>query len=123
MAPVLVVDDEPLVRQAIAEILAGNGFPVVQADDGAVAIELLRRGLRPSLILLDLSMPVMDGRAFRSEQTRDPALSVIPTVVLTGSLVDLAALGRELGGVTVMAKPVDWDDLLALAGRHCARAA
>jgi CheY-like chemotaxis protein len=95
---------------------------VVEADNGAVAIRLLRGGLRPALILIDLSMPIMDGRAFRAEQTADPMLPEIPTVVMTGSPVDLAALGRALG-VRVMAKPVDWDDLLALAGRHCARAA
>jgi CheY-like chemotaxis protein len=123
VAPVLVVDDEPVVRQAVVDILIGAGFPVVEAGDGAVAIELLRGGLRPSLILLDLSMPRMDGRAFRAEQTKDRALREIATVVLTGSRVDPDALGRELGGVRVMAKPVDDEQLLSLAGHYCARAA
>jgi len=122
VAPVLVVDDEPFVRQALVEMLTSSGFPVVAASDGSVAIELLRQGLRPSLILLDLSMPKMDGRAFRIEQTRDPTLREIATVVLTGSLVDREALGRELGA-PVLAKPVDYDQLRALAGRYCARAA
>ena len=104
-------------------MLSSMGFSVVEADDGAAAIELLRQGLRPSLILLDLSMPGMDGRAFRVEQTKDLALREIATVVLTGSLVDREALGRELGGVRVVAKPVGYDQLLALVGQYCERAA
>jgi CheY-like chemotaxis protein len=122
-APVLLVDDEPLVRQAIVEVLVGEGFVVVEADDGDIAIELLRAGLRPSLILLDLSMPRMDGRWFRVEQTKDDELRDIATVMLTGSAVDIVALGQELGGVPILAKPVDCDDLLALVKRHCAHAA
>jgi CheY-like chemotaxis protein len=65
----------------------------------------------------------MDGRAFRAEQTKDPALREIATVVLTGSRVDRQALGRELGGVRVMAKPFEYDQLLSLAGHYCERAA
>ena len=120
---VFVVDDEPFLREALVEIVTGAGFPVVEADDGAVAIQLLRAGLRPSLILIDLSMRNMGGQAFRIEQTKDPALREIETVVLTGSPVDRKSLGRELDGVTVMAKPVDYDELLAVLGRHGAPAA
>jgi CheY-like chemotaxis protein len=121
--PVLVVDDEPFVRQIVAEIVTDTGFEVVEACDGAVAIGLLREGLRPSLILIDLSMPTMDGSTFRRTQVKDPALRGIPTVMLTGSRVDPEALGRELGDIKIMAKPVDYGELLALLKRHCAQAA
>jgi two-component system chemotaxis response regulator CheY len=123
LAPVLVVDDEPIVRQALAEIVISAGFPVVEASDGDVAIDLLRAGLSPALILIDLAMQRMDARAFRIEQLKDPALRKIATVVLTGSIVDPEALGRELGGVRVMAKPVDCDEIVAILRRHCSRAA
>jgi CheY-like chemotaxis protein len=122
VGPGLVVDDESHIREAVADLLREEGFPVVEADDGAAALDLLRSGLRPSLILLDLTMPGMDGRAFRIEQSKMEDLSGIATAVMTGSLVDVGAVGRELGGLTVLAKPVDYDDLLALATRHCSRA-
>jgi CheY-like chemotaxis protein len=119
---VLVVDDQQCVREAVRDVLRGNGLTVVEAPDGAVAIDLLHRGLRPALILLDLSMTTMDGRAFRVEQAKDPALRRIPTVVITGSGLDPESLGQELDGVQVIAKPITYDDLLALVSHYCSDA-
>ena len=58
---VLVVDDEVNLREGLVELIAGEGFSVKQAGDGAEAIELLRDGLQPDVVFLDLRMPKLDG--------------------------------------------------------------
>jgi CheY-like chemotaxis protein len=73
---VLIIDDEPAVRAATADLLRLEGFAVVVAADGNVALRRLRGGLRPCVILLDLGMPG-NGAGFRSEQLRDRRLASI----------------------------------------------
>ncbi|WP_242342324.1 response regulator [Anaeromyxobacter terrae] len=63
-ASVLVVEDEHELRELIARWLEGKGYHVVEAADGRDAVDLLEAGLEPDVILLDLTMPRMDGRAF-----------------------------------------------------------
>jgi len=82
---VLIVDDDPSIRGFLAEVVAREGAtPVlaVSGVEGYAALNGLRR--RISLVLLDLTMPEMDGFAFRDLQLEDPELAVIPTIVLTG---------------------------------------
>ena len=80
---ILIVEDDSDLREALSEVLRDEGYSVESAADGREALDRLRRDLRPSLILLDLTMPVMNGWQFRAEQRRDPALSEIPVVVLS----------------------------------------
>lgn len=82
--PVLLVEDEDDIRQMLALALEMGGYEVLQAGDGARALELLRRGERPALILLDLMMPGMNGWEFRQAQLAEPQWAEIPVVVLTG---------------------------------------
>jgi CheY-like chemotaxis protein len=82
--PVLVVEDNEDLQELVRTILRSSGYPVVCADNGADALLRLRAGLLPSLILLDLYMPVLDGFEFRAEQLKDPSLAAIPTVVFSG---------------------------------------
>ncbi len=79
---VLVVDDDPDIREALAETLTGLGYRVVCAGDGLEALERLRSH-GAELIILDLMMPRMDGIEFRMRQREDPTLAQIPTVVIT----------------------------------------
>jgi CheY-like chemotaxis protein len=81
---ILVVDDDPDVRAAMTDILRGAGADVFLSDEGRKAIELME-SWRPRLVLLDLSMPGMDGRAFRAEQVRRRELASIPVIVITAS--------------------------------------
>jgi CheY-like chemotaxis protein len=81
-ASVLVVDDDRDIRDALQEILTGEGYTALAAANGAEALQLLKR-FRPQVILLDLNMPVMDGGDFRLVQRLDPLLRQIPIVVLT----------------------------------------
>lgn len=106
---VMVVEDDEGIRDALCDLLAAEGFEVVPAVNGADALQRLRNGPRPDVILLDLMMPVMDGWAFRAEQRRDPAIADVPVVVITASRnADVASLEPR----AFLRKPIDFDDLL-----------
>ncbi len=107
---VLVVDDDADICDVVQTILELNGYAVITARDGVDALAKLRGGARPSLIILDLMMPRMNGLEFRAEQERDPALRDIPVVILSGDVraeSKAAALGLE-----GLRKPVDLARLL-----------
>ena len=105
---VLIVDDHPLTREALATLLAGNDFDVVgQASDGQEAIELAGR-IRPQLVLLDLSMPGLDGlSALPGLRSAVPDAEVI---VLTASGTEdnlLAAIRAGAAGYLLKSEPPD----------------
>ena len=81
---VLLVDDDLAIREALTEALVEEGFPVYAAQNGLEALDWLQdnRG-RPCVVLLDLMMPVMDGRTFLGIRRSDPALSRIPVIVVS----------------------------------------
>jgi two-component system chemotaxis response regulator CheY len=78
---VLVVEDNLETADVLRRILIIRGYRVVAAYDGLDAMEMLRRGLRPAVIVLDVSMPNMDGRSFRTALMADRELARIPVVV------------------------------------------
>jgi CheY-like chemotaxis protein len=82
---VAVVEDEADLRDLVVEVLSGFGFEAAGYADGAAALEGLRRGPAPAVILLDLDMPRMTGWEFRREQLRDPRLAAVPVVVASAS--------------------------------------
>ena len=94
---VLIVDDDQEFREALVDIVRSEGFEVETATSGLQALDKLRWGLRPCVVLLDLQMAVMTGWDFRSEQARDAALAGIPVIAMTAGywksrdLVDFAA--------------------------------
>jgi GAF domain-containing protein/CheY-like chemotaxis protein/anti-sigma regulatory factor (Ser/Thr protein kinase) len=90
--PVLVVDDDVALRQLLRRMLEPEGYTVVEAENGRVALERLR-GVSPSVILLDLMMPEMDGFEFVAEFRRHEAWRTIPIVVITAR--DLSRADRE----------------------------
>jgi CheY-like chemotaxis protein len=104
------VDDDPDILDAICDILEGEGYRVARARHGVEALEALGRE-RPSIILLDLMMPVMDGLAF-AQALRDRELgNGIPIVVISadGNPQKAASVGAR----GFLAKPFDIDALLA----------
>ena len=115
--PVLLVDDVAEVTDAYRVLLESAGYTVRTAENGLRALEMLRRGLQPSIILLDLMMPEMDGFQFRVAQLRDPALVTIPVVVFSGHPFDARTVAR-LGAVRYMQKPLDPEVLLATIAAH-----
>src|SRR5262245_55573504 len=81
---VLLVENDPDVREAMPDVLERRGFHTLTAEHGGAALALLRAGLvKPSLILLDLTMPVMNGWEFLDAQAADPAIADIPVVVMS----------------------------------------
>jgi CheY-like chemotaxis protein len=110
---ILLVDDDALVRDVIAEELADLGYEVMHAEGGRSALGLLDSGEPVDLLITDLTMPGMDGVAvIREAQRRRPGL---PSVLLTGFLGEAAgrAASREISGrCVVLLKPI-WGSKLA----------
>lgn len=115
---VLIVDDDHAVVESLQDFLEDEGFEVVTATDGQAALDLLRRGLRPCVILLDLMMPRLNGWEFRHEQLQDADLKDIPIVVVSAVPLSLGALA-QLGDVEFVPKPPSLPRLLAAIRRHC----
>jgi CheY-like chemotaxis protein len=103
---VLIVDDDADIREILAETLMERGFEVATAINGRDALQVLRRMAdRPSVILLDLMMPIMDGYGFLEQRSLDPALASIPLAIVTaGHGVDHDRLGDAL---PIIPKPFD----------------
>jgi len=119
-APILLVEDNADVLDVTRVLLESEGYAVATAVNGADALALLRAGLRPSLIVLDLAMPVMDGWEFRDAQRADPALCAIPTIVYS-AVTPTEDLIATLGVADGFAKGSDpapmLDRIAALCGR------
>jgi CheY-like chemotaxis protein len=115
---ILVVDDDADIRASLADILGEEGYRVTGAGNGRQALEALRNATRPSLILLDMMMPEMDGWRFRVEQQKTPDLASIPVVLLSAHRnVRDAALA--LGAADYLRKPLRIESLLEIAERYC----
>jgi CheY-like chemotaxis protein len=121
---VLIVEDDPDVREMLAALLVGEGFHAVAAEDGLEALHLLRAVRHrapqvPCLILLDLMMPRLSGNEFRRAQLGDPTVASVPVAVMSGA-VDLEQRAQALGAVATLAKPIDCERLLKVVRRYCA---
>jgi CheY-like chemotaxis protein len=114
---VLVVDDDRDLRDTLVEILEERGYQVTQAGDGAQALHALEVGAsKPSLILLDLTMPGMDGAAFRAEQLKNPEYASIPVLVLTADS-HAREKAERMGAQGLVEKPLAGKPLLAAIDR------
>lgn len=109
---VLVVDDERTVRDLFRDVLGETGHRVDVAASGPDALERLRSGSIPCVILTDVRMPRMDGFELEREISRDPQLSSVPVVVLTGDrILSFTSPARD--------KPFSSEELNALVQRTC----
>jgi len=115
--PVLVVEDSDDNREVLGALLEMEGYSVAYAVDGRDALDQLADGLRPCLILLDVSMPRMNGIEFRRAQIADQRFSEIP-VILYSAVHDIAWLYPSLD-VPICRKPVDVDRILQLVAERC----
>lgn len=111
---ILLAEDDCDLREAMADTLQDSGYSVAAVANGLECLEWLREAERPpSLILLDLMMPVMDGWQFRIEQLKDPRLAAIPVVIL--SAMESPALSAN---VPYLKKPVKVQPLLDVVARY-----
>jgi len=116
-APILLVEDDEDVRASLQDILEDSGYAVACAGDGAEALRQLT-AVRPSVILLDLMMPGLDGAAFLAHRETDPALRDLPVFIMSAS----RAPARGLEGFTVagyLDKPMEMDRLLQAVRPYC----
>jgi CheY-like chemotaxis protein len=113
---VLIVDDDVDIREIVAEVLGDVGYEVTQAANGREALAVVRdTSVRPSVILLDLMMPIMDGYGFLEQRSLDPALASIPiAIVSAGHGVDRARIGH---GIPIITKPFETRQLVGVLHR------
>jgi DNA-binding NtrC family response regulator len=116
-AAILIVDDETNLRKTLAEILSTRGYSVLEADDGAAAVELLRDAT-PDLIFTDWKMPHMGGGEFLQHLRGDPRLASIPVIVITAFGSSHSAIEAvRLGAYDFVTKPFDLDEIVLAAER------
>ena len=109
--PVMIIDDNRDILNALEFLLLSEGIESIVAHDGLDALTKLDAGKVPCLILLDMLMPEMDGWQFRKAQLADPKLAKIPVVVITA--VDQARNSAlRFGASSFLTKPVHPDSLL-----------
>jgi CheY-like chemotaxis protein len=118
MCCVLVVEDDPDVREMMDVLLSSSGYETMLAGNGVEALAKLRTR-RPCLVLLDVMMPVMDGFEFRARQVSEPELAVVPVLCLT-AMFDPPLVERRMGAPCLQ-KPVPMDQLLAAVEALCSR--
>ena len=104
---VLIIEDDQAIGESLELLFSSRGFDVLHAENGDDALTILRhRAALPSLLLLDIVMPVMDGWAFRSHQTQDPRLAPIPVIVMTAS-GNAAQKAASMAAQGWIEKPID----------------
>jgi CheY-like chemotaxis protein len=109
---ILLVDDDLEILDITSELLNERGYSTVQALNGQEALDVLKKmHPLPSLIVLDLSMPVLNGREFLSERGRDSVISAIPLTVVSGEPVPATL---PMGSDAYLQKPVTIDRLIAV---------
>jgi CheY-like chemotaxis protein len=115
--PVLIVEDDADMRALLVSILTSVGFRVVTAENGLEALEQLRRQ-RPSVVVLDLAMPLLDGAGFVHAAQADPEFPAVPIVCVSG-MPGARALAKELGITDCLAKPFSSEVLIEAVLRNC----
>jgi len=112
---ILIVEDEPAIRENLKALLELEGYPVFTAINGEEGLRVLRSMPRPCLVLLDLLMPVMNGMEFLEAKSHEDAIASIPVCVVSG-VADPPDLSSASAYVK---KPVDFDVLLNFVAQHC----
>ncbi len=117
---ILLVEDDGDTRDGFGLFMESLGVSVVAVANGQQALDQLRSGLRPCLVVLDLAMPEVDGFAFRRAQLVDPTMARIPVVVISGAGWAVEREARSLGLTVFLRKPVVPDRLLTIVEDYCA---
>lgn len=111
---ILVIDDDEDLRESLIAYLEDHGYTTTGAVNGKHALDILSSpSEQPALIVLDLMMPIMDGRMFREAQLTSPKLWAIP-VILISAYDNSAEIAQELNIEAHLTKPIDPDSFLRL---------
>lgn len=111
---ILVVEDDLRALDALTDLLEASGYTVQRAQNGQEAL-VQAKGQPPGMILLDLSMPVMDGWEFMRQQRLEPSIADIPVVVITALVSAVPASAKAL-----VTKPINVNRLMSLVEKYCA---
>jgi CheY-like chemotaxis protein len=111
---ILVVEDDIRALDSLTDLLEANCYTVQRAQNGQEALSLAKERL-PRMIILDLSMPVMDGWEFLRQQRREPLIADIPVIVIT-ALVSAVPAGAKV----LLTKPINVNRLMSLVEKYCA---
>lgn len=114
--PILVVDDDEDLLDMLVDLLAAAGYEVGWAVNGADAFDQIQKGGLPSVIFLDMHMPVMTGAEFLELRQKHRDLSKVPVVVMSAHAVSFSR--AAFGVVDVIVKPFSFDELLRVAKRY-----
>ena len=118
---ILVVEDDPDITESLCDVLRSEGYAVATASNGKEGLDRLREIDRPSLILLDLMMPVMSGGEFLAALRQIDALASIPVVIVSAWTKESAQVRAQSQGF--VRKPISIDALLDATQRLCAQEA
>lgn len=112
---IMVIEDDDDIRNTIVELLESEGFKTESAGNGKEALERLSVIPKPCLVLLDMMMPIMNGREFLDRVMKDAYLAPIPILVVSAvaDRVDTA------GSVGFLKKPIDIDIVLKMVHQYC----
>jgi DNA-binding response OmpR family regulator len=113
---ILVIEDDQYSRDALAHLLASEGYEAQSASDGETGLDKAR-DTRPDVIVLDLNLPGIDGKQVIGLIRTDQSLKSIPILVVTGDEAEAAQAAVDLGADGYLNKPVEFDDLInAISG-------
>ena len=112
---ILVVEDEPSIRENLQTLLEFEGYSVCTASNGEEGLRTLRTMRRPCLVLLDLLMPVMNGMEFLEAKSHVATIASIPVCIVSG-----VAEKPDMSQASVfLKKPIEFDGLLKIVRQHC----
>lgn len=112
---ILVVEDDDDIRNVVIEILESEGYPTREAANGKEALEVLSQIEKPCLVLLDMMMPIMNGREFIDAVMADAYLAPIPILIVSA----IADKANTTGSVGFLKKPIDIEVVLKVVGQYC----
>src|SRR4026209_3002971 len=114
-ARVLVVDDSPTILRVVSAILARHGYEPTVARDGLAGIEIIKKGPKPDIVLLDFVMPRMNGYQFCRELRTREALKELPVVLMSAKGDKIRGqFVQQTGSVDAITKPFDARGLIAV---------
>lgn len=114
---ILIIDDDPAIRETLMEVLEEEGYSVACATNGAEGLAAIEHAM-PAMVLLDMRMPVMDGWGF-AKALHDRAIH-LPLVVMTAAQ-ESTQWSQEIAAAALLAKPFSLDDLLQAVEQICPR--
>lgn len=117
MASVLIIEDEPTIAMVLSEALSDEGYETRTEPDGTAGLQRLREEPLPQVVILDLFMPGLSGRAVLEAMRNDPRLAAIPVILVTGAVPRTEDFPPETTYQALLSKPFSLEDLVTSVRR------